>query len=119
MLFPELQHVLAEQGIVGCKQVWVGIKDKGCRVTGQLHKLPVASEVGQFQVEGDAALLCSLQVTRSAQLEVGFRYLKAIVSFRHYLQAFACLGRELEIGDKDAIGLLCAASNPAAKLMQL
>ena len=114
MLFPELLYVLEEQGIFLCLHIGVGIQNKGCRVTSQLHELSVSPQVGKLQVEGNAALLCTLQIAWAAQFEVGFRYLEAVVGFRHDVQTLACLCREFEVGNKDAVRLLCASSHPAA-----
>ena len=57
MLFLEFLQVAKEQYIFFCLQVGVGIKDKGSCVSSQLHKLSVATKVGEMKVEGDAALL--------------------------------------------------------------
>lgn len=65
MFFLELHKVAVEQSIVFCLKFGVGIKDKGCCVASQLHELTVSSQIGKFQVEGNAALLCSLQIARA------------------------------------------------------
>ncbi len=84
-----------------------------------LQELAVAGEVGDVEVEGDAALLGALEVAGAAQLEVGFGYLEAIASAGHDVEAFAALLAELVAGDEQAVRLVGTATHTSAQLVQL
>ena len=88
-------------------------------VAGQLDNLAVTGDVGNLQVEGHAALLRSLQVSRSAQLQVGFGNLKPVVGLAHDVDALACLHGHLIARHKDAEALVGTSSHPAAQLVEL
>ena len=70
-----------------------------------LYNLSVACDIGNFEVESHAALLCSLQIARSTQFQVGFGNAKTIVGLTHDVYALARLFSQFGCGHKDAVAL--------------
>ena len=69
----------------------VCVDDALCLVACHLYNLSVACDIGNFEVESHAALLCSLQIARSTQFQVGFGNAETIVGLSHDVYALARL----------------------------
>ena len=64
-------QLLPHHRILGSRAIGVLIGDALGDAAHMPQQLSVAGYIGNLQVEGDAALLCALEVARAAQLEVG------------------------------------------------
>ena len=78
--FAQLAKAIPQQFILGALAGGIVVNDALCFVAGHLHNLTVAGDVGNFQIEGHAALLCPLQVARTAKLQVGLSSKPSLVS---------------------------------------
>ena len=87
--------------------------------TDILQQLTVTGDVRNLQIEGNAALLRTLQITGTAQFQIRFRYFKAVIRTHHYFQPFPSLFGQLVIRHQDTIRLFGTAPHPATQLMEL
>ena len=83
-----------QHGILGAVLGRVSVNHSLCDFTDELQQLAVAGNVGNLQVEGDTALLRSLQVTGTAKLQSASAYLEAVVGVDHDSMRFARLLRQ-------------------------
>ena len=88
-------------------------------IAGQLDDLTVLCQVGDVQVEGDAALLGALHIARTTQFHVLLGHDETVVGLGHHLQAVTRVSSQVTARHQDAIALIGTAPYPAAQLMQL
>ena len=111
---------LAAQYVVGrFFQEVVVLYDGGGYVAGQLQYLPVAGQIGNAQVEGNATLLRTLHVTGPPQAHIGFGDAEAVVGLYHNFEPLAGLLREVVTRHEYAIRLVGAAPYAPPELMEL
>ncbi len=72
-----------------------------------------------FKSKGDTTLLRPFQVTGTAQLQISFRYFKAVICAYHYLQSLTSIFGQFIICHQNTIRLVGATPYPTAQLMQL
>ena len=87
--------------------------------TDVLQQLSVTGNIRNFQIEGDTTLLRPFQVTGTAQLQISFRYFKAVICAYHYLQSLTSIFGQFIICHQNTIRLVGATPYPTAQLMQL
>ena len=73
-----MNDVLCQNGILFKPEAGVFIKDIGGNITGKLQDLFILDNIRYPEIQY-AALLCTLQVSRTAKPEICFGYLKSIV----------------------------------------
>src|SRR4029079_18774659 len=95
-----------------------------CQALGQLSRLgdqpAVAREAGELQ-GAQTRLACAEKLSLPAQLQVNLGERKAVVRVDERLQAPLCILGELLLGprDEETVGLLGAAADAPAQLVQL
>ena len=88
IVFPEMAaQLFGKQPVVRMLERGVGIEDGISAFAGDADDLSVGSEVGNAQIESNAALLGAFDVAGAAQLHVGFCNLESVGSFGHDFQA--------------------------------
>ena len=88
-------------------------------VTCHLDNLAILSEVGNVQVESDAALLGSFHIAGATQLHVLLGDDKAVVGLSHHLQAVTCIAAQIASRHEDTVTLIGPTPYPAPQLVQL
>ena len=73
---------------------------------------------GHAQSTGIPGLACPQKFTRTAQLQILLCQQESVIGFRHRLQTLV-LGFILVSWDQQAVGLVRAATDPAAQLVEL
>ena len=81
--------------------------------------MTVACDIRNLQVKSHAALLGSLQVTRSAQLQIGLGNAETVVGVAHDIDALTGFLAELKGGDEDAETLVGTTAYASSELMEL
>jgi len=77
----------------------------------------VTHQIGNFQAEGNAALLRAFQIAGAAQFEIGFGDDETVVALGHDFHPLTRIGRQLIGSDENAVRLIGTAPYPATQLM--
>jgi hypothetical protein len=110
-------EVVGEGLVLGGGELRVGLEELEGVVSGCLEEGGVADDVGDAQLE-DAALFGAVELAGAAELEVFFGDLEAIGGAGEDFEALAALVG-FGIGEEDAVGLVLAATDASAELVEL
>ena len=84
-----------------------------------LQKLAVAGNVSNLQIESHPALLSTFQISRAAQLQVGFGNLEPVIGTNHDFQSLAGIFRQFVASHQNAIRLVGTAPHTSSQLVKL
>src|SRR5690554_1685167 len=88
-----------------------------CNFPGTVEDGIIPDQVCNPEVERNSTLLCTLQVTRTAQFQIGLGNNETVVALGHDLHPLSGIGREFIRGDQDTVGLVGTTPYPASQLM--
>ena len=115
----ELTYSMGEDLAFGGGEVGVGGEVGLGVVAGKLYDLAIVGEVGDVEVEGDAALLGSFDVAGAAQLHVFLGNDETVVGLGHDLESVPGVVAELELGHEYAEALVGTSAHAASELVKL
>lgn len=78
--------------MAGSSESGVGIEDFACAIAGQLHQLPVGGDIGNVEVERNAALEGAFEVAGSSHFQIGFGDEETVGGGSHEFEALAGVG---------------------------
>lgn len=105
--------------VLGQGAVGVAVEQPEGGLAGVFHDGIVVDEVGDAQIEEEAALLGAFYVAGAAQFEVFFGNDEAVGGGDHYLHSPSGVFGQFVFGDEDAVALVGTTTHAPPELVEL